>query len=249
MIKSLMTLLLLSFSTNLFAQEEEECEPDDREFTSSFNTDCRFITRASTFQRENPYFILEPGWQVVLEGEDDGEFIRVEITVLTDIEVVDGTRTRVVEEREYLDDELFEVSRNFYVMCSQTNDIYYFGEDVDFYEDGEIVDHHGAWRAGVDGAEPGIIMPGTIFLGARYYQEVAPGIAEDRAINEEIGELDIDGQVYEDVLFVVESSGLDVCDESEKAYAPGIGMIMDNELVLVEAGFIFEVPADLPFKR
>ena len=44
--------------------------------------------------------------------------------------------------------ELVEVSRNFYARCTQTGDIYYFGEDVDIYEDGVVVSHDGAWLAG-----------------------------------------------------------------------------------------------------
>ena len=40
-------------------------------------------------------------------------------------------------------------------------------------EDGRIVSHEGAWRAGVDGAQPGLIMPGTFLLGSRYFQEIA----------------------------------------------------------------------------
>jgi hypothetical protein len=47
-----------------------------------------------------------------------------------------GTRTimtRVVEERESVDGELAEVSRNGCARCIETGDIYYFGEEVDFY--------------------------------------------------------------------------------------------------------------------
>ncbi len=118
---------------------------------------------------------------MVLEGEEDGEEIAVEITVLDETFVVDGVETRVVEEYETVDGELLEISRNYFAICAETGSIFYFGEDVDIYEDGEIVSHDGAWLAGVDGAEPGIIMPGTVLLGSSYMQEVAPGVAMDRA--------------------------------------------------------------------
>ena len=45
----------------------------------------------------NQYFVLEPGFQLVLEG--DGA--RVQITVLDETKVVGGVTTRVVEEREW----------------------------------------------------------------------------------------------------------------------------------------------------
>jgi hypothetical protein len=49
------------------------------------------------------------------------------------------------------------------------------------------VSHDGEWRAfelAEDGESfnmPGIIMPGTILLGSRYFQEIAPDVAMDRA--------------------------------------------------------------------
>jgi hypothetical protein len=96
-------------------------------------------------------------------------------------------QTRVIEERESVDGELAEVSRNFFAQCVETRDVFYFGEEVDFYEDGPIVDHGGAWLAGVSDAQPGIIMPGHFAVGAQYYQEMAPGVAEDFAVNSAVG--------------------------------------------------------------
>ena len=46
---------------------------------------------------KNEYFILEPGYQLVLEGGNEV----LKITVLSDTELVDGILTRVVEEREW----------------------------------------------------------------------------------------------------------------------------------------------------
>jgi hypothetical protein len=48
-------------------------------------------------------------------------------------------------------------------------------------KNGNIVSHEGTWHAGVDGANAGIVMPGVVLNGGRYYQEVAPGVAMDRA--------------------------------------------------------------------
>src|SRR5882724_7004319 len=44
----------------------------------------------------NPYFILEPGYSLVLEGGN----ARLTITVLNEVKKIDGVETRVVEERE-----------------------------------------------------------------------------------------------------------------------------------------------------
>lgn len=203
----------------------------DPDYTSDFNRErCNFANTGS-----NPYFPLWPGYVLVLEGEeedDEGEMvdIAVAITVLQETELVDGVVTRVVEEYEEEDGELVEVSRNFVAVCRETGDVWYFGEDVDDYEDGEIVGHEGAWRAGVDGAQPGLLMPGTPFTGARYHEEIAPGVAEDRVqITSVDEEVTVPAGSYEQVVATVNHEG-----EDDKHYAPGVGLIKDEALELIE---------------
>jgi hypothetical protein len=87
----------------------------------------------------NDYFILEPGFQLVLEGGNEV----LAITILDDTIEIDGILTRVVEEREWRNEELIEVSRNFFAICEETKDIYYYGEDVDMYSGGELASHSG----------------------------------------------------------------------------------------------------------
>ena len=48
------------------------------------------------------------------------------------------------------------------------------------YKDGKTVDHEGAWLAGENGSKAGMIMPGKVEVGLKYYQEIALGVAEDR---------------------------------------------------------------------
>ncbi len=184
---------------------------------------------------KNSYFFLQPGYQLILEGEEDGEAIQLIVTVLNETRVVDGIETRVVEEREAQDGELIEVSRNYFALCAPDNDIFYFGEDVDMYEDGEIVSHEGAWLAGIDGAMPGVIIPAKPEVGLKYYQEVAPGIAEDRAEILSLNEaLDTPAGKFENVLKVEETTPLEPGVREYKFYAPGIGLIQDEDLKLVK---------------
>jgi hypothetical protein len=211
-------------------------------FTDDFLIEeCAFSSRGV-----NPYFSLEPCYQLVLRGEDDGEKVELIITVLDETReiklVIDGRlrriRARVIEERESKDGELFEISRNYYARCKQTGDIYYFGEDVCFFEEGECVGTGGSWLAGANGATPGIIMPGTFLLGSRYFQEVAPGIALDRAEHIAMGEtLTVPAGVLEDCVTILETTPLEPGAESEKVYAEGIGLIKDGPLQLVSFGF------------
>ena len=200
-------------------------------FTSTFLVDKTELAPAG----RNPFFILEPGYQLVLEGADE----RLVITVTDQTRQVDGVTTRIVEERESEDGHLVEVSRNFYAISARTNAVYYFGEEVDIYEDDQIVRHEGAWLSGQNGARFGMFMPGDALLGARHYQEFAPGEALDRA---EIIAIDQtfktpDAQ-FEHCLRVRETTPLEPRAKEDKVYAPGVGLLMDGKTRLTSHGFV-----------
>jgi hypothetical protein len=207
---------------------------EEIEYTSSFRTEnCTFSATGS-----NPYFILEPNYQQVLVANESGAEVELIITVLNETREVNGTETRVVEERETENGELVEVSRNFFAICDDTNSVFYFGEEVDDYENGTIVGHEGAWLAGEGDNKAGMFMPGTVLLGARYYQEIAPNIAVDRAeIIETDGELVVPAGSFDDVLVVVESNPLEPGEEELNYYAAGVGVLQDENERLVEYGF------------
>jgi hypothetical protein len=256
------TLTATTTTSVVFAQTEEDAEDQDEpgedileteddpesaegeegggvgeeeiEYTSSFRTEnCTFSTTGS-----NPYFILEPNYRQVLVANESGTEVELIITVLNETREVNGTETRVVEERETENGELVEVSRNFFAICDETNSVFYFGEEVDDYENGTIVSHEGAWLAGEGDNKAGMFMPGTVLLGARYYQEIAPNIAVDRAeIIETDGELVVPAGSFDDVLIVVESNPLEPGVEELNYYAAGVGVLQDEDEKLVEYGF------------
>jgi hypothetical protein len=216
---------------------------DKRKFTDEFPLgECQFKTRG-----DNRYFILKPGLQFrfnnfrcFAEGEcDDRE--EVIITVLhetRDITLeIDGemrtVTTRVVKEREKVNGQLAEISRNFFAECDGTQDVYYFGEKVNIYEGGKIVSHEGEWLAGKDGARPGLIMPGLFLLGARYFQEIAK-VAMDRAEHVDMGlTIEVPAGDFEDCVQVDETTPLDPKSLSTKIYCPGTGLVFDDGLELI----------------
>ena len=185
----------------------------------------------------NRYWSLTPGRYVVL-GEltpGGGEFVI--ISVLEETETIDGVETRVIEEREYEDGSLVEISRNFFAMAKETKDVFYFGEDVDEYEDGKTIGHSGQWRAGTDGARAGLYMPGKPTVGMKYYMEYYPGVAMDRAeIHETNASVETPAGTFTRSLIVTESSPIEPDVESYKRYAPGVGMIFDDGLELYKRG-------------
>ena len=183
---------------------------------------------------ENTYFILKPGYRLTYQDGKD----TLTITVLDETKVVDGVKTRVVEERETEDGQLAEVSRNFFAIDKKTSDVYYFGEEVDMYKGGKVVGHGGSWLSGVDGAKFGLMMPGAPKVGDKFYQELAPKVAMDRC---EIISLDEQMKTpagdFKNVMCAKDSSALEAGSE-KKWYAPGVGLLKDGGFVLakVEGG-------------
>ena len=178
----------------------------------------------------NPYVVLVPTYTLTLEHGDE----RLVITVLPETLRVDGVDTHIVEERETRNGELVEVSRNYFAISSRTNAVYYFGEDVDIYTKGKVTSHEGAWRAGVGGARFGMMMPGEPRLDSRYYQEVAPKIALDRAAIVGLAEtVTTPAGVFRNCLKIEETTPLEPDAKEYKYYAPGVGIVRDGDLKLV----------------
>jgi hypothetical protein len=191
---------------------------------------CNMVTSG-----KNPYFVLEPGFQLFLEGGG----MRLQITVTAETRQIDGVMTRVVEEREWKDGKLYEVARNYFAVCEQTKDVYYFGEDVDFYENDKVVKHDGTWHAGKNGNKAGLIMPGTPKVNMKYYQEIAPGVAMDRAEIVSLTETcKTPAGTFKNCMKVKEGSAIDPTALEYKYHAPGIGLVRDEDLRLVKYGFI-----------
>lgn len=196
---------------------------------TSFNLEnCNFASSG-----ENSYFVLEPGYRVILGGQEDGKELELVMTVLNETKVVEGVETRVVEEKETEGGNLVEVSRNYFAICKPTNNAIYFGEEVDMYKDGKIVSHEGAWLAGENGSQAGMIMPGKAEVGLKYYQEIAPGVAEDRAEIISVNDtLNTPAGTFKQVLKTEETNPLKPGVEEFKFYAPGIGLIQDEAIKL-----------------
>lgn len=136
--------------------------------------------RADAFVAEitNPYLRWTPGTAMTYEGETADGTERIVVEVTGDKKTVMGIETTVVHDRVYLDGELIEDTLDWYAQ-DKDGTVWYFGEDTKEIEDGTVVSTEGSWEAGVDGAQPGIVMPASPEVGATYRQEYYAGVAED----------------------------------------------------------------------
>ncbi len=202
------------------AGQQSATESDARAFTDTFLVDAQDLSPTG----RTPYFILEPGYTLELADASGQE--KLVVTVLEETKTVGTVVTRVVEERETLNGKVKEVSRNYFAICKKTNSVYYFGEDAG-----------GAWLDGEGGARFGLMMPGTVLLGARYHEEIAPGVALDRGEIISLQETVITpAGTFEKALKIKETTPLEPGVTEYKFYAAGIGLIQDGELKLVRHG-------------
>lgn len=217
------TLLLVS-SIVCLAQSKQNAPSSD--WVRTFDVDKTTLVSVG----RNPFFILEPGYSLRYESDEE----TLTITVLPETKLVDGVETRVVEEREEKNGQLVEISRNYFAIEKTTNDVYYFGEHVDIFKDGKVVAHEGAWLSGVEGAKFGMMMPGKPKVGDKFYQEHAPRKAMDRCeIVALDGELKTPAGTFTNCLRAKETSAIEK-GTSYKMYAPGVGLIKDEDCLLVK---------------
>jgi hypothetical protein len=101
------------------------------------------------------------------------------------------------------------------------------------------VGHPGAWLAYTDGNKPGLIMSGNPDVGMKYYQEVAPGVAMDRAEVVSTSETcRTQAGEFEGCLIVRETTPLEPNTIGHKSYAPGIGSIQDQSMRLTSYRYV-----------
>ncbi|MBV9216519.1 MAG: hypothetical protein JO053_10105 [Acidobacteria bacterium] len=196
----------------------------DQYSTELMQSKCTFTSAG-----ENTYFILRPGYRLTLENKKGGKLV---ITVLYETRTIGNVETGVVEENESDNGKIVEISRNYFAFCKENSGIYYFGEQTDIYKDGKVTDHEGSWEA-TGNNRPGLAMPALPLLGSRYYQEIAPAVAMDRAeiisVNEK---LRTPAGEFPNCLKTLETTPLEKGEKEYKLYAPGIGLVQDEDMVL-----------------
>lgn len=134
--------------------------------------------RNFTTKITNKYMSLPIGSRFIFEGETADGLERIEITVGGQTKKLMGVTTLVYRDKVYLDDQMVEDTRDYLAQDREGN-VWYFGEEVNNYENGVLVDHDGTWLAGVDGAKPGILIKQNPRIRETYQQEFYEGVAED----------------------------------------------------------------------
>ncbi|TFV86626.1 hypothetical protein [Blastococcus sp. CT_GayMR16] len=176
----------------------------------------------------NPFWPMDVGDRWVFEETDGtGSVQRVEVTVLDETYTVSaGIEARVVHDLVTEDGTPVEDTLDWYAQDRDGN-VWYLGEQTAEYENGQVVSTEGSWEAGVDGAQPGIAVPGNPEPGLGYRQEYLAGEAEDEAVVLSVSEqVESPTGRYTGALLTRDVNPLHPELAELKFYAPGVGPVL-----------------------
>src|SRR5881398_1973246 len=133
-----------------------------------------------TTRVDNPWFPLLRGTRWVYTGAKDGKPTRDVVTVTNQTKTIEGVPCVAVHDRLYMRGRLEERTTDWYSQDSKGN-VWYFGENTaELDVHARVTSTEGTWRAGVDGARPGIYMTAHPRVGQSWVQEYYKGHAQDQ---------------------------------------------------------------------
>lgn len=176
----------------------------------------------------NGWFPLRPGTTYLYTGTKDGKKALDAVQVSAATKRVDGVLTRVVNDRLFLGNALEERTADYYAQ-DRCGNVWYFGEDTATLDsNGKVTDRSGSFRAGVNGAQPGVYIQARPQIGRWFRQEWYPGQAEDRfrALSTSAS-VTIRYGHFRNALRTEERTNLEPGVVDNKYYARGLGVLRE----------------------
>ena len=203
------TALLLLACFTAFAAEPYRPAIDSANFTHIVN---------------NPWFPLTPGTSATFMEQIGREKRENKVTVTHETKIIMGVKCVVVHDTVTRDGAVIEDTLDWYAQDKQGT-VWYFGEATREFKSGGRVSTEGSWEAGVNGAQPGIVMPAHPRIGERYRQEYHSGVAEDISQIVALDEtVTVASGTYKGCVRTREWSMLE-SGTSKKWYAKGVGLV------------------------
>src|SRR6266496_3583876 len=129
---------------------------------------------------DNSYFPLPVGRKLVYTGIKEGQSQTDTVTVTDQKKVILGISATAVKDVATHDGTVLEKTFDYYAQDKQGN-VWYLGEDTTAFLPNGKADTSGSFMAGVNDAEPGLIMEANPQIPDAYRQEFLAGQAEDTA--------------------------------------------------------------------
>jgi hypothetical protein len=191
-----------------------------------------------TTEIDNPYWPMSVGSRWVYdEIDEEGAVLKVEVTVTERTkQIANGVEARVVRDVVSEEGEPVEITDDWYAQDAEGN-IWYLGEDTAEYENGKVATRAGSFEAGVDGAQPGVIMPADPQVGMQYRQEYYAGEAEDEgeilSLNQQVA---VPFGRFTEAVMTRDLNPLEPKVNELKFYAEGVGPVLTLDIGTVGGG-------------
>jgi hypothetical protein len=175
----------------------------------------------------HPYFPLPPRTRWTYRELDGSSVLSVTVVATTKTKrIANGVTARVVRDTVRENGKIIEDTFDWYAQ-DRAGNVWYLGEDTAEFENGKVASRGGSFEAGVDGAQPGIIMPAEPQPGLKYRQEYYRGEAED---NGEILATDQLVQVpagkYKGAVLTKDTVTIEPSVQEYKLYVKDVGLVL-----------------------
>ncbi len=175
---------------------------------------------------DNQYSALTPGTTFIYETKTKDGTEHDEFNVTNDTKEILGVRCVVIKDTVTLNGELIEDTFDWFAQDKDGN-IWYFGEEAKQYAGGDLVGIEGSWKAGVDDAQPGIVMKANPQVHDLYRQEFSLGVAEDMGkVISLKGTAKVPYGTFKNCLVTRDFSPLEPDVIENKYYAPNVGLVL-----------------------
>jgi hypothetical protein len=192
----------------------------------------------------NPLFPISELRSAVLAGHVEGKPFHTETTLLPVTRIIewDGQRveTLVSQYTAFLGGRIEEVALDKYAQADDGS-VWYFGEDVFDYRNGDIVSREGTWIAGPE-HPPAMIMPAHPQVGDVYRSENSPGLVFEEVTVHKVG-MTVSGPTGRVSGAMIGSELHSDGTREDKTFAPGYGEFFTGGGGDVEA-MALAAPAD-----
>jgi hypothetical protein len=182
----------------------------------------QFTTRV-----DHPYWPMRPGTRWVYRvTEANGDRQRIVATVTARTRTILGIHATVVHDVVSKDGQVIEDTYDWYAQDAHGN-VWYLGEDTRKLRDGKVTSTKGSWQAGVDGAQPGIVLPAHPSPGMAYRQEYNGAEAQDTAAVLSLHQkAKVPSGLFDHVLVTKEFTPLEPNLLEHDFYALGVGPVL-----------------------
>jgi hypothetical protein len=169
---------------------------------------------------DNAWFPLRPGSRYVYRGVKDGKPARDVVLITHRTRRINGVPCVAVSDRLYLRGRLEERTTDWYSQDAKGN-VWYFGENTaELDARGRVTSTEGTWRAGVDGARPGVYITAHPRVGQSWEQEYYKGHAQDQ--------FEVIGVFGRNAVLTKETTPLEPGTVDHKLYVRGVGTVLEQ---------------------